>query len=160
MKDRDKQAFAQTLTAISELYGKEVSAASMRLWWNCLEHYSLAKVQQAFSAHAKDPDRGQWMPKPADIVRQIDGGRPNADQIIAMALNPTTPLGVLCRIEIGSWHLGNWTAEKLRPLAESCIQKLPEWQKKIDAGELTRHERDTIAKYTAPALGHDTARLT
>ena len=141
MKQRDKQAFAQMLTAMSELYGKEASSAYMRLWWNALQHFPLAKVQQAFSDHVKDPDRGQWMPKPADIIRQIDGGRPTVDQIIGMALRPTTPLGVMCRIEIGSWNLENWTADKLRPLAEVCLQKLPEWQKRLDSGQVSEHEQ-------------------
>lgn len=147
MKARDKQGFAQTLTAIADLYGKPLSDAGLQIWWSALEGYSLAKVQQALSAHVKDPDRGQFMPKPADVVRKIDGPKPTADQIIAMALNPTTPLGVLCRIHIGSWNLQNWTAEKLRPLAESCITKLPEWQAKINEDRLLGHERATIAKY-------------
>lgn len=149
MKARDKQAFVQTLTAISELYGKALSSAGLQIWWAALEHYSLAQVQQALSNHAKDPDRGQFMPKPADVVRQIDGGRPSPDEIIAMALNPTTPLGVLCRIEIGSWNLQNWTAEKLRPLAQVCINKLPEWHKRIESQKLLAHERQAIAKYCA-----------
>jgi len=147
MKTRDKQGFAQTVSAIAELYGKDISQAGFQIWWSALEHYSLAKVQQAFSDHVKDPDRGQWMPKPADIVRQIDGGRPSPDEIIAMALNPTDPIGVLCRIEIGSWNLQNWTAEKLRPLAQVCIKKLPEWHERIKTGKLLGHERDAVAKY-------------
>lgn len=147
MKARDKEAFLQTLTAISELYGKSLSSAGLQIWWSALENYSLAQVQQALSAHARDPDRGQFMPKPADVVRQIDGGRPSPDEIIAMALNPTTPLGVLCRIEIGSWNLQNWTADKLRPLAQVCIHKLPEWHKRIEAGKLLAHERRAVAKY-------------
>lgn len=147
MKTRDKPAFMQTLTAVADLYGKPISEAGWSIWWAALECYSLTKVQQALSAHVRDPDRGQFMPKPADVVRQIDGSKPTADQIIAMALNPTTPLGVLCRMEIGSWNLQNWTADKLRPLAQSCIAKLPEWQAKINEDRLVEHERATIAKY-------------
>jgi len=147
MKARDKQAFAQTLTAIADLYGKQISNAGMRIWWTALEHYSLAKVQQALSNHAQDPDRGQFMPKPADVVRQIDGGRPSPDEIIAMALNPTDPIGVLCRIEIGSWNLQNWTADKLRPLAQMCIKKLPEWHEKLRKDKLLKHEREAVSKY-------------
>lgn len=147
MKTRDKQAFMQTLTALADLYGKPISDAGWAIWWAALEHYSLAKVQQALSAHVRDPDRGQWMPKPADVVRQIDGGRPSPDEIIALALNPTTPLGVLCRLEIGSWNLQNWTAERLRPLAIVCINKLPEWHERINSGNLLPHEANTISKY-------------
>ena len=147
MKTRDKQAFVQTMTAVTDLYGKPISEAGWSIWWAALEGYSLSQVQQALSAHVRDPDRGQFMPKPADVVRQIDGPKPTADQIIAMALNPTTALGVLCRMEIGSWNLQNWTADKLRPLAQACISKLPEWQAKINENRLLDHERATIAKY-------------
>jgi hypothetical protein len=147
MKARDKQGFAQTLTAIADLYAKNLSDAGLKIWWSALEHYSLAQVQQALSSHVSDPDRGQFMPKPADVVRQIDGGRPSPDEIIAMALNPETPIGVLCRIEIGSWNLQNWTAEKLRPLAQVCIKKLPEWHERIRQDKLLEHEREAVAKY-------------
>jgi hypothetical protein len=147
MKARDKQAFAQTLTAIADLYGKDISDAGLGIWWSALEHYSLAQIQQALSNHARDPDRGAWMPKPADVVRQIEGGRPSPDEIIAMALNPTTPIGVLCRMEIGTWNLQNWTAEKLRPLAQVCIHKLPDWHSRIKADKLLGHERRAVAKY-------------
>lgn len=147
MKTRDKQVFMQTLTAVADLYAKPISDAGWQIWWGALKHYPLSCVQQALSAHVKDPDRGQWMPKPADVVRQIDGGRPSPDEIIALALNPTTPLGVLCRLEIGSWNLQNWTAEKLRPLATVCINKLPEWNERINSGKLLAHEAQAVSKY-------------
>lgn len=69
----DKRLFAETLTGIAEIYGKEVSKAGMRIWWSALERFSDSQVQKALTDHATDPERGQFMPKPGDIVRRIEG---------------------------------------------------------------------------------------
>jgi hypothetical protein len=69
----DKRLFAETLTGIAEIYGQTVTKAGMRIWWAALERFSDEQVQQALNAHATDAERGQWMPKPADIVRRIEG---------------------------------------------------------------------------------------
>lgn len=70
---KDKRLFAQTLTGIAEIYGQTVTKAGMQIWWLALERFSDEQVQQALAAHATDAERGQWMPKPADIVRRIEG---------------------------------------------------------------------------------------
>jgi hypothetical protein len=47
-------------------------ADSIALTFRSLEAYPLPEVLHALSQHMLDPDRGQYIPKPADIVRQID----------------------------------------------------------------------------------------
>lgn len=69
----DKKAFAETITGVAEIYGQTVTKAGMRIWWSALERFSDEQVQQALNSHAMDAERGQWMPKPADIVRRIEG---------------------------------------------------------------------------------------
>lgn len=147
MKPGQEREFAELITGVAEMYGKPISKAGMAIWWNCLQDYEFDDVRHAFTAHARDTRRGSWMPKPADIIRQIAGETPNVDQIIGMALKPSTPLGVLCRIEIGSWNLENYTTERLRPLAERCIAKLPEWSEKINAGQFADNERLALERY-------------
>jgi len=146
MNTEDKSKFAEIVTAMSEVYGKPISKAGLMLWWSVLEQYSFSEVSQAFASHARDTERGRWMPRPADIIAHIEGEKPTPDQIIGMALKPTTPLGVLCRIEIGSWNLENWDSHKLRPLAEACLAKLPELKARVKAGEFAANELDAMKR--------------
>lgn len=73
MRTEDKTRFAELVTAIAEIYGKSMSQAGLKLWWSALERFSYEQVEAAMTRHSQDADRGQWMPKPADIVRQIEG---------------------------------------------------------------------------------------
>jgi hypothetical protein len=70
----DRRPFAAMLKAIAELYGRDLSAAVVGMYWSALAPYNLAAVRLAFDRHARNPDSGQFMPKPADLIRMIDGG--------------------------------------------------------------------------------------
>lgn len=74
MNSSQKKQFFSTLTGVCELYGKKASPELMLLYWATLECYELDDVKRAFQAHAVNPDNGQFMPKPADVVRFLDGG--------------------------------------------------------------------------------------
>lgn len=72
--NRDEfQRFSMALTACAELYGKTVSEGAMTLWWQALERFDLAQVERAFRLAVESPDTGQFMPRPADIIKRIDG---------------------------------------------------------------------------------------
>ena len=73
METNDKAKFAQLMTGVAEVYGREMSEAGLSIWWQALESYDFEVVAKAMSAHSKDPERGQFMPKPGDIVRLTDG---------------------------------------------------------------------------------------
>ncbi|AOY00114.1 DUF6475 domain-containing protein [Jeongeupia sp. USM3] len=74
MTSDQQDDFFALLTGVCELHGKVASPEFMALYWQLLSRYELADVQRAFHAHALNADTGQFMPKPADIVRHIDGG--------------------------------------------------------------------------------------
>ena len=69
----DRQKFAETMVGIAEVYGKDMSEAGLSVWWSALSRYSTEQVTSALNAHVQDAERGQFMPKPGDIVRQIEG---------------------------------------------------------------------------------------
>lgn len=73
MKEQDKLRFAQILTGLAELYGKEFSRVTMGLWFEALKDYDIEAISAAVSAHVKSPDTGQYLPKPADVVKMIAG---------------------------------------------------------------------------------------
>lgn len=73
MNDNDKQRFLSCLLGAAEIIGKDLSKQAMKLYWEILKKYSIEEVEQAFFSHASNPDVGQFMPKPADIIKAIDG---------------------------------------------------------------------------------------
>lgn len=77
--------FRNCLTACAELYGQPVSSAVADLWWAALRQYDIAAVERAFQKHMTNPDTGQFMPKPADIIRMI-GGTTIDSAMVAWAL--------------------------------------------------------------------------
>ena len=73
MRREDFKRFGLAVSACAELYGKTVSEGALTLWWQALEEFDIDAVERAFRAAVKDPDGGQFMPKPADIARKIGG---------------------------------------------------------------------------------------
>lgn len=73
MLDSDRSMFASMLTAVAGIYGREVTPQTVAIYWNALQGYDLAAVRQAFDRHVKNPDTGQFMPKPADLIRMLGG---------------------------------------------------------------------------------------
>lgn len=73
MKPLEKNHFAKMLMAICELYGKKMSEALLSLYWSALERFSFDDIRRAITHHVNNPDVGQFMPKPADIVRYLEG---------------------------------------------------------------------------------------
>lgn len=73
MTESDRAAMGELLTQVLSFYGQSVSPFALGVWWQACQGFELAQVRRAMTAHAMDPDRGQWAPKPADIVRQLQG---------------------------------------------------------------------------------------
>lgn len=73
MKPAEKPAFAQLLADALAFYRQDLSAFAMGVWWQACEAFELEQVAKALTAHALDPDRGQFAPKPADLVRVLRG---------------------------------------------------------------------------------------
>lgn len=73
MGPNDRQGFASAMLAVGEVYGKKLSVQQSELYWEILKGYPLADVQAAIHRHMADPDSGQFLPKPADIIRHMAG---------------------------------------------------------------------------------------
>lgn len=73
MQTCDIATFTAMMVGIGELYGKRISTQLTDIYWRALKPYELEDVYQAFQSHINNPDCGQFFPKPADIVRFIDG---------------------------------------------------------------------------------------
>lgn len=77
MFEPDFDQFVELLDAAYSLHGKTLPATAKALFFRSLASYPLAVVRAAIDAHVKDSQRGQFPPKPADLIAQIEGSAAN-----------------------------------------------------------------------------------
>lgn len=73
MTESDKPAFAKLIANVYSFYQKESSSFALGVWWEGMSKYDFDAVRVAMNRHAVNPDAGQFLPKPADIVKLIEG---------------------------------------------------------------------------------------
>ncbi|CCD28667.1 conserved hypothetical protein [Candidatus Glomeribacter gigasporarum BEG34] len=91
MSENDFDVFAVLLDAAYALYGKALPAEAKAAYFESLKDWPMETVRAALNAHVRDAQRGQFAPKPADLIAQWEGytahdGRPEADEAWAIAL--------------------------------------------------------------------------
>ena len=73
MNASDKRDFKDVLTATMDLYGKELSIPVLQLWFAALEQFSIEEVRAGLSRYVRSTESGTFPPKPADVIRMIEG---------------------------------------------------------------------------------------
>jgi len=76
----DRKAFAGLVAGVYDFYGKskDLSEFTLGVWWTAMQSYELAAVKDALGRHAVNPDTGQFLPKPADVVKMLAGSSQDA----------------------------------------------------------------------------------
>lgn len=75
MQEQDKPNFEKLMNATASMYGRKPSdRTQLMMYFNALSRFCFEDVQAGFNSHIKNPDNGQFFPKPADIIRYMDGG--------------------------------------------------------------------------------------
>lgn len=80
MRESEKPAFAELLTNVLAYYRQDASRFVLDLWWQACQRFEFEQVSKALTAHAMDPDHGQFAPKVADIVRVLGGTKTDRAQ--------------------------------------------------------------------------------
>lgn len=65
--------------------GREPDANAVEWAFEVLKDKSLADIKTALIKHARNPDSGQFMPKPADVIREIDGSAQDRKNMAVLA---------------------------------------------------------------------------
>lgn len=73
MNNIEKEKFAQLITDVMAYYRQNTSGFVIELWWNACATFDFEQIAKAIQRHATDPDRGQFAPKVADVVRVLSG---------------------------------------------------------------------------------------
>lgn len=78
MQTDDFQKFREGIAGVMGFYGKNLSTFALDVWWAALKRYDLPAIVDAFNRHLANPDAGQFAPKPADIIRMLQGSTQDA----------------------------------------------------------------------------------
>jgi len=73
MQDDQVDAFREVIHGVYSFYGRDCSGFTFDVWWQALKGYDLAAVRDALGRHCVNPDTGQFLPKPADVVKLLAG---------------------------------------------------------------------------------------
>ena len=73
MNELDDQPFKELMAGIGEVYSKKISGELLATYWNVLKAYDFEEVSRAANAHMMNPESGQFLPKPADFMRYLEG---------------------------------------------------------------------------------------
>lgn len=73
MQETDKLKFLNLLTGVCSVYGKTMNEPLLEIYWQALARFEFDAVNRAFNSHVNNPDKGQFMPKPADVVEFLEG---------------------------------------------------------------------------------------
>lgn len=158
MTESDRNDLGTLLTQALGFYGQTLSPFALGVWWQACQAFELAEVRRALTAHAMDPDRGQFPPKPADLVRMLRGTSADRSLIAwGKVLDAMTRVGAYRTVvfDDGAIHaavsdMGGWPA-----LCRSSTDELPFTQKRFCDLHRAYSARPDAA-YPAQLLGdHD-----
>lgn len=102
MNSTDKVGFTAIIAKTWRFYGKTPTGEDVANWFELLADVPLAAIATAFQRHLTDTERGQYLPKPADIIRHLksrhESAHPGPDEAWGMVLrlvNDERETGVL-----------------------------------------------------------------
>lgn len=155
MTPAEKDKFLDVLQGVHDFYGKDMSKFAVSVWAMACETFDVQQVSKALSAHLMDPERGQFMPKPADIVRQLQGTNTDRSLIAwGKVLDAMQRVGAYSSVcfDDGVIHasitdMGGWMQ-----LCRSKTDDLPFLQKRFCDGYKAYANRGDVA-YPAVLLG-------
>lgn len=85
MNDSNKKEFSEIMLAMGEIYNKTLTKTLMGIYFDDLSNFSIDQILKSLKKHRLDPKQGQFFPKPADIMRNIDGERQTSEDRAMLA---------------------------------------------------------------------------
>lgn len=73
MEQSDFESFRELVTGVHDFYAKDASNFALDVWWQALKAYDLPAIRDALGRHCVNPDSGQFLPRPADVVKMLEG---------------------------------------------------------------------------------------
>jgi hypothetical protein len=73
MIDTDRKAFNALISNVYTFYRKDFSTFVGGIWWEAMKAFDLKAITDALNRHCINPDNGQFLPMPADVVKMLEG---------------------------------------------------------------------------------------
>lgn len=73
MQESHKQDFFALVADVYAFYSRNTSRFALKVWWDALKPFDFDAVNQALGMHCINPDNGQYLPKPSDVVKLLRG---------------------------------------------------------------------------------------
>jgi len=146
MIDNDKREFAEIWGAAWAMYGKSVSPQLLSIAFEALRAYSIEEVRIGLTRHIQSPDTGQFFPKPADIIKHIDG---NSKSKALIAWH---------KVDKAIRQIGAWTSVMFDDaLIHKVISDMGGWCElcKVDDKEYPFRQKDFLTRYQSYLLRND-----
>jgi len=159
MKDTDKKEFAMLMTGTAEMFSKPMGKAQLQMYFIALGELTIDQVREGLNKHIRNPDGGQFMPRPADIIKQVHGSQADANANLESAAQMQWMNVTRAIAQVGSYRtpkfkdpvtaavicsLGNWaslcnkTEEQLKWVGKEFTQLYQTYHKK-NLTELPQH---------------------
>lgn len=148
MQDSDRGKFSQLMSDAMAFYGKNVSTFALGVWWEACRNFSLEQVAKALTAHAMDPEQGQYQPKPANLVKALQGTRTDRS-LIAWG-----------KVLVAMQRVGAYTSVAFDdPVIHAAVEDLGGWAAicRGELNDLPHVERRFCESYRAYASRPDVA---
>ncbi|KAF1009515.1 MAG: hypothetical protein GAK28_00153 [Luteibacter sp.] len=175
MIDTEKTEFAALLKSVMDYYGKDVTPFLVSIYWDGLKRFEFEDVSRALSAHAQNPDNGQFWPKLADIVRMLEGSTESqgmrAWSKVRSAITSVgkmqsvvfdDPLIHVCIAEMGGWYALASCMEAELPFKARDFEKryqayrarreIPEFQPMLVGSHESENRLNGFPNRTKPVL--------
>lgn len=147
MIDADKQSFRELMMVAGEMYGREISKELLRMYFAALNALTIQQAEQAMMAHMKNPDSGQFFPKPADLIKQMIGTTKQQDA----AIEDRAAIAWAC-IERDIRRIGSYGTLKLEDKqALATVKAMGGWQSicQTETSKMEWKRKEFIRMYEA-----------
>jgi hypothetical protein len=89
MRDSDRDQFAKLWRGAWALHAKPVTVEMLAISFSALADFELRDIERALTAHIRDPQTGQFPPKPSDVIGRLtpraeNDGRPGVEEAWAL----------------------------------------------------------------------------
>jgi len=128
----DYEKFSQLMADVHGFYQRDVSDFALSVWWEAMRPFDFEVVAQSLNRHVMNPDAGQFMPKPADIVRMLQGSTQDA------------ALSAWAKVDKAVRHVGTWEDVAFDdPLIHRVLHDMGGW---IALGQKAEDEWPFVAR--------------
>jgi hypothetical protein len=140
MMANDFDRFVSALDAVMDLYAqqKPLTAAARGIWFKALERFDLLMVERALVAHVGDPAVGQHPPKPADVIRALQGTNSDAAE------------GAWAKVHNAIIRVGQYRPMVFDdPIIHACIEAMGGWTRlaEADSSDMAWRGKEFVAHY-------------